>query len=68
VNWRWLQDRLGEPTTWLGVATFFGSFGSALASAGLTKAGLIVGAVGAGFGGVGAFVTREHKQPPPEAK
>ena len=56
----WLQARLGEPTSWLGTAAFFASTGTALAGAGLPRAGLIVGAIGAGCGGVGAFITKEQ--------
>ena len=55
----WLQARLGEATRWLGVAAFFASTGTALAGAGFPRAGLIVGAIGAGCGGVGAFITKE---------
>lgn len=56
----WLSARLAEPSSWLGLAAFGASTGTALAGAGLVKAGLIVGAVGAGFGGVGAFLTKEN--------
>jgi uncharacterized membrane protein len=55
--------RLKEPSSWLGLAAFSAAAGTALVSAGLTKAGLIVGAVGAGFGGVGAFLTKEGPRP-----
>jgi hypothetical protein len=52
--------RLKEPSTWLGIAAFGASMGSALATAGLGQAGLVVGAIGAGCGGVGAFIAQEH--------
>jgi hypothetical protein len=55
-----LLARLKEPSTWLGIASFGASTGAALASAGLPKAGLVVGALGAGFGGVGAFIAKEN--------
>jgi hypothetical protein len=54
-----VMARLKEPSSWLGIAAFCASIGTALGSAGDIQAGLIVGAVGAGFGGVGAFITRE---------
>ena len=55
-----LLARLKEPSTWLGIAVFGASTGSALAAAGLSQAGLVVGAIGAGFGGVGAFIAKEN--------
>ena len=55
---QWLQGRPGEATSWLGIAAFFASTGTALAGAGFPRAGLIVGAIGAGCGGVGALITR----------
>jgi hypothetical protein len=61
----WLMARLAEPSTWLGIAAFGASTGSALAAAGFEKVGLVVGAIGAGFGGVGAFITKENPAPPP---
>jgi hypothetical protein len=59
--WAWLGVRLSEPTTYLGIAAGAASLGTALASAGFPKAGAIVGCVGAGFGGVGAFIAKESK-------
>ncbi|HEV2100660.1 MAG TPA: hypothetical protein VGR45_17275 [Stellaceae bacterium] len=61
----WLSARLREPTTWLGIAAFFASTGASLAAGGLPRAGLIVGAIGAGAGGVGAFIARENGQATP---
>lgn len=58
--WAWLGARLSEPITYLGIAAFSASCGSALVAAGCQKAGLIVGAIGAGFGGVGAFIAKEQ--------
>jgi len=55
----WLGARLSESTTWLGIASGFGALGAALAAGGLVQTGLIVGALGAGAGGVGAFITKE---------
>ena len=55
----YLATALKEPSSWLGIAAFFGATGAALTAAGYAQTGLIVGAVGAGFGGVGAFITRE---------
>jgi hypothetical protein len=54
-----LLARLKEPSTWLGIAAFGASMGSALIAAGLAQAGLVIGAIGAGFGGVGAFIAKE---------
>lgn len=55
-----VASRLKEPSTWLGIAAFGASCGSALAAAGFHQAGLVVGAIGAGFGGVGAFIAKEN--------
>jgi hypothetical protein len=57
-----LLARLTEPSTWLGIAAFGASMGSALAAAGMHQAGLAIGAIGAGFGGVGAFIAKENAQ------
>jgi hypothetical protein len=57
---QWLLARLSEPSTWLGIAAFSASTGAALVSAGFTNAGLIIGAIGAGCGGVGSFITKEQ--------
>ena len=54
-----LGARLQEPSTWLGIAHFSAATGAALAAAGLMQTGLVVGALGAGFGGVGAFIAKE---------
>jgi hypothetical protein len=59
----YLATRLHEPSSWLGLAAFFAAVGTALGTAGYGQAGLIVGAVGAGFGGVGAFLTKEGPRP-----
>ena len=56
---QWLQARLSESTSWLGIAAFSASTGAALIVAGFTNAGLIVGAIGAGCGGVGSCITKE---------
>ena len=45
---------------WLGIAAFSASTGAALVSAGFTNAGLIIGAIGAGYGGVGSFIRKER--------
>jgi hypothetical protein len=58
-----IGTRLKEPSSWLGIAAFFASIGTALGSAGYGQAGLIVGAIGAGFGGIGAFITKEGPRP-----
>lgn len=56
----WLQAWLGEATSWLGIAAFSASTETSLAGAGFPRAGLIVGAIGAGRGGVGAFITKKE--------
>jgi hypothetical protein len=56
---QYLLARLKEPSSWLGLAAFFASTGVSLSSAGFVQTGFIVGAVGAGLGGVGAFVAKE---------
>jgi hypothetical protein len=56
----WLGARLSEPITWIGIAHFAAATGAAFVAAGFLQTGLIVGAVGAGFGGVGAFITKER--------
>jgi hypothetical protein len=63
--WNFLKQRLSEPSSWLGLAAFFASTGTAIASAGYSTTGLIIGAVGAGCGGVGAFVSKEGQRPQP---
>jgi hypothetical protein len=60
-----LGARLKEPTSWQGIAWFFAAVGTALGTAGYIQSGLIVGAVGAGFGGVGQFLTKEGPRPSP---
>jgi hypothetical protein len=54
---QWLQARLGEATSWLGIAAFFASTGTALVGAGFPRARLFVGAIGCG--GVSAFIAKE---------
>jgi hypothetical protein len=61
----YLGARLKEPTSWLSIAAFFAAIGTALGTAGYGHAGLIVAAVGAGFGGVGGFLTKEGPRPSP---
>lgn len=57
----YLLARLGEPTSWLGIAAFFGSMAAGLASAGMPKSGGVVAAIGLGAGGVGSFLAKEKR-------
>ena len=55
----WLKARLGEPSTWGGIAAFCTALGTALVSAGWVQTGTVIGCVGGGFSGVVAFVKKE---------
>jgi len=60
-----LAARLAEPSSWLGIAAFLSSCGAGLLTAGHPESAGIVTAIGLGFGGVGAFLTKENGKAQP---
>jgi hypothetical protein len=56
----WLLDRVKEPSTWAGIAAFFTSFGLAIVGANTHDPSVWIAAIGAGAGGVAAFVKKEQ--------
>jgi hypothetical protein len=51
-----LWARLAEPSTYAGLAAFFGAAGATMISSGFTAAGAVVGAVAAGCSAVSIFL------------
>jgi hypothetical protein len=56
---QWLGARLSEPSTWGGIAAFFTSAGLAVVGANTHDPSVWIASIGAGFGGVAAFVMKE---------